>query len=92
LRAALKPVPGPRRAELTCLRTFTANERILEAHMAGEKTVQRVRVRSSKNFAPGMVFRAVHLDGTLWALDQDLPRSRRDNRFWPKTTPPPTSP
>ncbi|HVU38052.1 MAG TPA: hypothetical protein VHC95_06935 [Opitutales bacterium] len=91
-RLLVKPTAGPRRAQLTCLRTFTTNERILEATEAGSATVLRVRVRSNKQFRPGMQFRAVHLDGTLWALDQDLPRSPRDNRFWPKKTTPTTSP
>ena len=62
-------------AELVVQRCFIKNPHLVMGKVAGRVTLQRVRVRSNKNFRAGMKMPCVLLEGNLWRLTRRLPRS-----------------
>ena len=62
-------------AELVVERCFIRNPHLVMGKVAGRANLQRVRVRSNKNFRAGMKMPCVFLEGNLWRLTRRLPRS-----------------
>ena len=62
-------------AELVVDRCFIRNPNLVMGKVAGRVSLQRVRVRSNKNFRAGMKMPCVFLEGNLWRLTRRLPRS-----------------
>ena len=62
-------------AELVVHRCFIRNPHLVMGKVAGRADLQRVRVRSNKNFRAGMKMPCVLLEGNLWRLTRRLPRS-----------------
>ena len=61
--------------DLTCVKCYKPNTRILEAKTAvGEKAL--VRVKDNRNFLPGMVMKCRFTGTPVWELAQRLPRRR----------------
>lgn len=75
--AAPGAAPGPLVAgavhDLTVLRTYPRNRRIILATLAGALEA-RVRVKDSRKLRPGMSLKCSYIGGDLWELAQRLPR------------------
>ena len=70
-----KKFGGLDEAELVVERCFIRNPHLVMGKVAGRANLQRVRVRSNKNFRAGMKMPCVFLEGNLWRLTRRLPRS-----------------
>lgn len=71
-----QPVTMPKsgdREELTCGKCYRPNVRIVEATRANQDRVL-VRVKDNRNLRPGMMMKCRFGAGTIWELDQRLPR------------------
>jgi len=68
-----EPLEPPEEADLLVTRFYT-NPQILGAVRAVGEPVQRVRVKTTKNFRRGMKIPCTHLQADLWILTGRCPR------------------